>query len=174
METVRDLYTRADFARLPEGFPAQLIAGAFVKEAVPVCGHQHLVARIFEGLAAVAGRGQVLPSPVGVPIDEYNGYEPDVALYRNPPPADERATVVPLAVFEILSPCTADYDRGIKRRKYLEAGVIEVWIVDREHRTIARHTRDGSATARGGERLESAVLPGFGVTPVGLFGPESE
>ena len=35
-----------------------------------------------------------------------------------------------LLVIEVLSPSTAHYDRGIKRRHYQQAGVDEYWIVD--------------------------------------------
>jgi hypothetical protein len=43
---VRALYTRADYERLPEGFPAQLVRGQLVKEPAPRCGHGVIGARV--------------------------------------------------------------------------------------------------------------------------------
>ena len=42
-ETTR--FDRADYMRLPEGFPAQLIGGFLVRDPSPVTGHQ-VLARI--------------------------------------------------------------------------------------------------------------------------------
>ena len=42
----------------------------------------------------------------------------------------------PDLVVEVLSPSNRSYDRNLKRRRYLELGVPELWIVDADERTI--------------------------------------
>lgn len=165
MDTVTDLFTRADYLRLPEGFPAQLIEGCLVKEAAPLYGHQYLVNRINVHVIALVGLRRLLPSPVDVPIDEYNVFQPDLAIYREPLRLDEGGTRVPLLVFEVASPTTRGRDRGVKARKYLEAGVEEVWIVDAERGVIEVRDRDGVREARGEERLVSVALEGLTLVP---------
>ena len=37
---------------------------------------------------------------------------------------------------EILSPSTKSYDRNLKRKRYLESGVEEVWVIDVDERMV--------------------------------------
>ena len=46
MHIMAALFTRIDYNRLPQGFPAQLIEGAFVEEPAPTYGHQNVVGRL--------------------------------------------------------------------------------------------------------------------------------
>jgi Uma2 family endonuclease len=165
------LFTREDYARLPEGFPAQLIGGALVKEPAPRYGHQEVVLAICLALAKVVDRRLVLPSPVDVPIDGHNVFWPDVAVFAQPPPPHEGGTRVPRVVFEVLSPTTERRDRRQKRPGYLRAGVSEVWLLDSQARTIEVHSADGVATAAGDDVARSAALSGFSLVPSALFAP---
>ena len=47
-------FTRADYMRLPEGFPAFLLRGELVREAAPTWGHQAFVQGIAMRLERVA------------------------------------------------------------------------------------------------------------------------
>ena len=165
------LFTRADYLALPEGFPAQLIEGCLVKEASPLYGHQQVVQDIHEALTAILPLRRVMLGPLEVSINDWNSYHPDVAVFREVPPADERGTLMPLAVFEVLSKSTERFDRGVKRKNYLKAGVLEVWLADRAAQTLELHSRDGVRTATGTELLASAVLAGFSLVPAILFAP---
>ena len=165
MSTVSALFTRADYLRLPEGFPAELLEGCLVKEPAPTYGHQQVLNGVLARLVALVGVARALPAPVDVPIDEHNVFQPDIAVFRAPPPSGETGTVLPQVVFEVLSPGTRARDLRQKRGKYLEAGVEEVWILDPEDRTVALHTRAGAQTARGAEVLRSTVLTGFALGP---------
>jgi Uma2 family endonuclease len=170
--TVPARYTRADYERLPEGFPAQLVDGSLVKDPSPLYGHQDAVVRVYEALRRLLPLRRIKLGPVDVPIDEFNVYQPDVAVYASPLPPEERGTRVPALVFEVLSPGTARRDRTFKRERYLDAGVTEVWILDREARTI--EVFDGQGVRRAGEEesLPSRALPGFALSPAQAFDDE--
>jgi Uma2 family endonuclease len=45
---------------------------------------------------------------------------------------------LPFLVVEVLSPSTARYDRGLKRRFYQRAGIAEYWVVDVDARVVER------------------------------------
>jgi Uma2 family endonuclease len=167
--TVTELFTRRDYLQLPEGFPAQLVEGFLVKDPSPTYGHQWVVGEILVALYAALPRPLVRPGPVDVPIDEHNVYVPDVAVYAVRPPDAVGGTLVPRVVFEILSPSTASRDRDVKRRRYLDAGVEEVWLVDAAAKAFEVHRRDGSTTARGAEAAHSAAIPGFAPVPDAFF-----
>ena len=169
METMTTAFTRVDYDRLPEGFPAQLIEGCLVKDATPVSGHQTLITALIGVLRPLVGTRRVVASPVDVPIDEINVFQPDVAVYRDPLPPHERWAEVPLLAFEVLSPSSARRDRGWKARRYLEAGVEEVWIVDPDARTIEVRSKAQQRQASGREALASEALPGFHLVPDALF-----
>ncbi|MHC4469478.1 MAG: hypothetical protein ACYTDY_08935 [Planctomycetota bacterium] len=70
MKVAAPLFTRAEYERLPEGFPAQLVRGELVKKPAPVPYHQALVRDLYERLARAAGQERVLFSPVDVFLDE--------------------------------------------------------------------------------------------------------
>jgi Uma2 family endonuclease len=44
----------------------------------------------------------------------------------------------PILVVEILSPCTASFDRFVKRRRFQKTGIPEYWIVDLDARAVER------------------------------------
>ena len=165
------LFTRADYLRLPEDFPAQLIEGFLVRDPSPLYGHQRLALEIRDALTKVVPKERILVAPVDAPIDDLNVYQPDVAVYCETPPDDEGGTLVPMVVFEVLSKSTERIDRKIKRPHYLKAGVLEVWLADRATQTLELHSCDGVRTATGTESLASAVLAGFALVPATLFAP---
>ncbi len=169
---MRPRFTRADYERLPEGFPAQLVRGQLVREPAPTYRHQVFEGRLYTQLAALVGDGRALLAPCDVGIDEFNVYQPDVLVLRDLPPHDEIHDVgIPLLAVEVLSPSTARRDREVKRRKLIEAGVAEVWIVDPATKTVELHTATGRRVVEGDEALRSAVVEGFEVVPNVLFAP---
>ncbi len=164
-------FTRADWDRLPEGFPAQLVGGMLVKEASPNYGHVRVESRILAMLSTLLSRDRVLPAPADVAIDEYNVFQPDVVVVREIPSDDAHDVGIPLLVVEVVSPSTARRDRGVKRRRLLAAGVEEVWIVDREAGTVEVYDASGCRVATGEEAIASHAVPGFEVVPSRLFAP---
>ena len=83
MEALTILFTRRDYAALPEGFPAQLLEGVLVKTPGPRPGHQAIASRIHVALARLVGPGRALFAPVDVAVDEWNVYQPDLVNDRD-------------------------------------------------------------------------------------------
>jgi len=162
-------FTRADYDRLPEGFPAELVHGQLVREPAPVYGHQYFVARVFRLLAPLVPAERLLTSPVDVVIDEFNVFQPDLVVLRHVPAFDVRDVGIPLLAVEVLSPSTERRDRGVKMRRLLAAGVGEVWLVHPRSRTVEVHDGTGMRGGSGSEPLASNVVPGFVVDPRLLF-----
>ena len=175
MHTMRSRFNRADYDRLPEGYPAQLIQGWLIKSPAPRYGHNLIALRIYEALRRVVPQGLVVMAPSDVGIDEWNVYQPDVAVLGSVPSPAQSDVGVPRAVFEVLSPSTARRDRGVKLRAYLSAGVAEVWIVDPDGARIERHSsaQEAASVAHGAEALASQAIAGLQLVPQTLFAPPS-
>ncbi len=155
-------FTRADYAQLPEGFPASLLDGDFVREAAPTFGHQALVIELVLRLSDLAPR-RVLASPVDVVIDNWNVLQPDVLVFGDHVAAarDADPEEVPVLVVEVLSPSTASRDREAKTAHYVRAGVAEVWLIDPEAGAIDVVTADGLTHHESDDTAVSAAVPGF-------------
>ena len=164
-------FTRADYNRLPEGYPAQLVNGFLVKQPSPTYGHQLYVSRLHAQLVGLVGADRAMMAPCDVGIDEFNVFQPDVLVLREIPELDVHDVGIPLLAIEALSLSTARRDREIKRKKLIDAGVAEVWIADPTTKTVELHTAEGVRTAKGDEVLRSTALSGFDVVPNRLFAP---
>jgi Uma2 family endonuclease len=164
-------FTRADYMLLPEGFRAELIDGALVKEPAPTGWHQRLVREILLELVACLGRERVIQSPIDVFVDEHNVLQPDVAVL----PEDElirpgtAAIGIPILVVEVLSPSTARRDRDVKTHTYLRAGVREVWLVDPDTRCAEIVTSSGTVLFGAGTIPRSEAARGFALDLGALF-----
>ncbi len=124
----------ADYWRLPEGEPVELIQGRFVVSPSPDSLHQTLLmclAKIFWDLACKTG-GRAFVAPMDVVLSDSAIVQPDVIYVSK-----ERRTIVkkriegpPDLVVEILSTSNIRRDRVDKLNLYAEHGVAEYWIVD--------------------------------------------
>ena len=164
-----DLFTRADYDRLPEGYPAQLVEGWLVKEPAPTYGHQLVQSRLYAALVHLLDPGLVLAAPTDVALGEHDVYQPDLVVLREAPDRSARDVGVPLVAIGILSPSTADRDRNVKTAHLIDAGVEEVWLVDPTDETVEIHTRHGVRKGAEDAALASRAIPGFSVLPRALF-----
>jgi Uma2 family endonuclease len=173
-----DLTAEQYFALADELPPtAQLIEGEVVVVDTPAWRHQHAVGELYVRLRAwiaeAPGRG-TCGIPLDVRVDDRNVYAPDVwwrAAGHELLPDEVRQMQHPDLAVEVLSPSTRTYDLGIKRRRYAENGLPELWIVDPKAATalVLRRSAPGAPAfdveidlgADG--RLCSPQLPGFGV-----------
>src|SRR5262245_5840405 len=81
---VATLFTRADYERLPEGFPAQLIEGELVRDPSPSYGHQRIATEFFRRFLDLVGSRRVPLTPMDVGLDDHNGFQPDVVVRAVP------------------------------------------------------------------------------------------
>lgn len=164
--------TYEEFLRLPEGGIYNLVGGLLLHEPSPGEAHQSIVGNVYASLRAHVHErrlGRVYVAPLDVHLEPTETYEPDVFFVSEDrlPRMRDRGLfdVAPDLVVEVLSPYTARYDRGVKRRGYARHGCREYWVVDPRSRTVEVYVRDGAGdlVARGsagpGATLRSAVLP---------------
>ncbi len=171
MKTMRQPFTRIDWERLPEGFPAQLIQGQLVKEPSPTYRHQRLAARIRFALSSLLGPDRVPDTPADVAIDDENIFQPDVVVLSALADDASHTIGVPLLAVEVLSLSTRTRDRDVKAGRLLAIGVAEVWLVDPEARTIEVRTARARRVACMGDEIRSEAVPGFALIVEALFSP---
>lgn len=177
-------WTYDDYARLPDdGNRYEVIHGVLYVTPAPNFKHQFVVVKLvasFEAFLAERELGVVLTAPFDIllPREIASPVEPDLVVFRSGNSPDWGAknfAGVPDLVVEVLSPSTRSRDRRIKLRAYEEAGVPEYWLVDPDLRSILVYGRgaEGGFVERClggiGERVTSAVLPGFELEVARLF-----
>lgn len=163
------LFTLREWKQLPEGFPAQLLDGCLVRDAVPTLGHQDLVGRLYLKLTSVLERRRVVLAPADVVIDRLNVLQPDVCVMSAPLLPTASDVGIPILVFEVHSPSTRKRDRTVKAVKYLAAGVEEVWLVDPGSRTLTVRSTRGARIYRDEDEARSEALDAVRFVPGELF-----
>ena len=128
-------WTYAEFARLPSGGSKrhEVIAGELAVTPAPRPEHQRVLVRLLVILHEYLqehGLGEVLPGPIDVLFAEGDYYEPDAVVLlegRDEAISDRGLEGPPDLVVEVVSPSTADRDRGVKLDRYRLFGVPEYW-----------------------------------------------
>ena len=139
--TVR--YDYSDYLSIPESHSRhEILDGELVVTPTPRVNHQVVAFELTRLLREIAGAndlGEAL-GPITVHLRDDLVLEPDIVFVRR-----KRMSIVdpeghvhgpPDVVVEVLSPTTRDYDRSLKRKRCLEEGVGEVWIVDIDARLV--------------------------------------
>jgi Uma2 family endonuclease len=181
--TVAERMTVEEFFELPDERWASLVDGEVVVNA-PRALHQHAAHRLSFALTlwctTAPGRGEST-WPLGVVLDEHNYYEPDILWYREgrgPGRSDTTLQPLPDIAVEVRSPSTWRYDIGVKKARYEQHGLPELWLVDTAadevivfRRSVASAaTFDVSLQLARGDVLTSPLLPGFELALDELFG----
>ncbi len=173
-------YTYADYEKLPEGAPYQLIGGELIMTPSPVPYHQIIAKNIgFELLKFNEQKrlGEVIFAPMDVYLSETETYQPDIIFIskdRLNIIGEKKIEAAPDLVIEILSPSTAYYDLRQKKRVYEKSGVKEYWIVDPMEKGIEVYENVNGefrlfSEARGKEGVKSKLIEGFGVEAEKVF-----
>ena len=142
LETLTQPKTSADYMRLPEGTPIQLIAGEFIMSPAALTLHQKISGYLFAKLyqfVTEQSLGEVFHAATDVHVSYQDVYQPDIFFISNAHLFDIEEDGVygaPDLVIEILSPSTASYDRGSKMDAYQKFGVKEYWIVDPKEKRL--------------------------------------
>ena len=158
-------WTVEDYLQLEEGLLAQLIDGELIISPVPKPKHQRVLRELFNVLRDASLDGELFFSPIDLYIDSKNVLQPDLAFISaaNRHFISERGIEgPPEVVIEVISPSNSFIDRNIKKRKYLEFGVKEYWIVDSGNETLEIYTGklDRPALYLAGEgTVVSSILP---------------
>ena len=158
------------FRRCPEGQFCEFIDGIVYMPSPVSLQHQfdaQFLMFLLAGFNAKRKLGHVLTGPAAVRLREGCNVEPDIFVV----PFDPRRTFDGyicdppiLLVVEVLSKSDRSYDLKMKAAHYQEAGVEEIWFVDRRGQALIVHRRSGD----GYETLKveagpffSQSLPGF-------------
>ena len=138
-------WTVDDYALLEEGLLAQLINGELIMSPAPTPKHQRVLRELLYVLKDLKLKGELFFSPIDLYIDQKNVLQPDLVLIA----PNQKTSVTergiegpPELVVEVLSPSNSFIDRNTKKRKYLEFGVKEYWIVDPGNQTLEIYTDD--------------------------------
>jgi Uma2 family endonuclease len=132
------------FSLPPDGLRHELLAGEHVVTPSPGPRHQRAVFTLYEILVESLRKREdleVLGGPADIRIGPDTLVQPDLFILKSDPRApieDWARASIPLLVVEVVSPSSAQYDRGKKRRLYIQAGVEEYWIVDTDARLFER------------------------------------
>ncbi|HEX8690804.1 MAG TPA: Uma2 family endonuclease [Longimicrobium sp.] len=143
-QSLARVWTYEEFAALPDdGNRYEVIAGELYMTPAPGTPHSRVAFELgfqIELFLRTHGLGGwVVTSPVDVLLAEGDYLEPDLVYVRR-----ERKGIIkqrgieaaPDLVVEVISPSTADRDRGIKRERYAYFGVPHYWVVDLDARQI--------------------------------------
>jgi len=135
-------WTVKDYLQLEEGLLAQLIEGNLIMSPAPTTIHQRTLRELYDALK-ISLDGELFFSPVDLYIDDKNVLQPDLVYISR-----EKISIitergiegVPDVVVEVISPSNSFIDRNAKRKKYLDFGVKEYWIVDPANKTLEIYT----------------------------------
>jgi Uma2 family endonuclease len=127
-------YRDADYRTLPEEPRCELLFGRLVLTPGATFEHGEVVALLASLLRDhVEGHGgRLAVAPVDVALAEHSVVQPDLIWVSRERAGRVGARVegAPDLVIEVLSPSTAQRDRGEKLALYAAAGVTEYWLVD--------------------------------------------
>ena len=182
--SVAQRMTVEEFFELPDERWATLVDGEVVVNA-PRPRHQRVAFDLMFALELWcregSGRGETT-MPLGVVLDEHNYYEPDILWFgegRGPGRSDTPLQPLPDIAVEVRSPSTWRYDSGVKKARYEQHGLPELWLVDAAADEVIVFRRssakaplfDVSLELARGDLLTSPQLPGFELALDELYGP---
>jgi Uma2 family endonuclease len=179
MQTATQKISAAEYEKLPEGPPSQLIDGEIIMSPSPSTTHQAIVLELAVSLkqfVKLNNLGYVYIAPIDVYLKKSEVYQPDIIFVsqQNKDIIQDKIKGVPDLVIEVLSPTTAYYDLVHKKNIYEETGVKEFWAVDGEGKGIEVYENiDGKfilySKARTSGTVESKLLSEFRIKTEELF-----
>lgn len=173
-------YTYQDYLTIPEDTSRrhEIVDGELHVSAAPRFRHQEVVRDLLHLLHDIVRShdlGVVVPGPVTVHLHDELVVEPDIVFVRRDriELVDREGAIhgAPDLVVEVLSPSNRAYDRDLKRKRYLENGVREVWIVDADEGSVEVWTPSRNEPIRHSKSIEWEVGgETFPLSLEGVFG----
>ncbi len=166
-------FTCEDYRTAPPDKRYELLDGELLLTPAPNLKHQRLQFRLGSRLGRFIEEralGEFFFAPCDVVLSDTDVVQPDLLFVsrdrRHLLSGGDNVRGAPDLVVEILSPATADRDRGYKRALYAKHGVKEYWLVDPAAETVSiLIPRDGELAAAHtfgrNETLRSPLLAGF-------------
>ena len=176
-------FTVKEYMTTPEDKRYQLLDGEMALAPSPTTRHQTIIVQLFLVLHQFVNEhnlGRTWVAPLDVVLSNHDVAQPDILFVSN-----ERAGIVteaniqgaPDLVVEVVSPSTAEYDRGYKQLLYGRHGVREYWIVE-PHPGVVEVLTEGAeglvrqTVYRRGQTLTSPLLDGLSIDLEQVFGQE--
>ena len=132
-----------DYLALPEGTRAEWVDGVAVMSPPPAGGHWRAQVRL-SALFEEHLPGLDVYGEVAIRLPRNRVRVPDLSAYSETMSEDDwLMPATPVLVVEVLSPSTRREDLLRKAPEYLEAGISQYWVVDRQARTIEVLTNAG-------------------------------
>ena len=180
-EKTRLKLTYADYLTTPDDKRCELLDGELVATPAPNEAHQRTQAELGYHLMTFVkanGLGRIYYSSTDVVLSDIDVVQPDllfVSTARTHIITPVNIQGPPDLVVEILSPSTAERDKGYKRALYAQHGVKEYWVVgtDAGAITVLLLGDDGYEvvdTFGEGDTLTSPTLAGFSLKVDEIFG----
>jgi len=173
--------TYEDYRTAPGDERCELLDGDLVMVAAPNLKHQtvqgnlHYHLRVFIETHQL---GKLFLAPCDVVLSNTDVVQPDLLFVSRERghllSGGENVQGAPDLVIEILSPATADRDRGYKRKLYARHGVAEYWLVDPIAETVSvycqrRGTLTRTRTFTRAQTLRSPLLTGLEIRLDDIF-----
>jgi len=173
-------FTVKDYMSTPNDKRCQLLDGEMILAPSPTSRHQMLVlslASVLQQFVSERFLGRVRIAPLDVVLSAHDVAQPDILFVSNARSAiitEANIQGAPDLVVEILSPGTAEYDRGYKQALYGRHGVREYWLVDPDDSTVEVLTLveqglETFATYSRRQTLESLLLEGLSIELDAIF-----
>jgi Uma2 family endonuclease len=164
-------YTAADYAKLPESAPFQLINGKLIFMASPKDLHQQIVGNIYFEIRSyikIHKIGELRVSPLDVHFDEQNIVQPDVLFVSiaRKEIIQDYIKGAPDFVVEVLSPTNTKAEMQAKMELYGKYDVIEYWIVKPKEESVEvyhNHAQQMQLFVEAGieDTIKSVAIEGF-------------
>jgi Uma2 family endonuclease len=165
-------FTYQDYLQLPEDRRYEIVDGDLFMVPAPVPYHQRVsrnLARYLDRFVTDNDLGEVFSAPCDLLLSETDVVQPDlfyISKARLSIITETNIQGAPDLIVEILSPATAQRDRGIKQKLYARGGVAEYWIVDPATKSVEVLTLKAGAFQVAGrygphDTLVSPLLPGL-------------
>ncbi|MBI4610413.1 MAG: Uma2 family endonuclease [Candidatus Rokubacteria bacterium] len=173
--------TYKDYEALPaDGRRYEVHEGELSMTPAPSPKHQQVarnLSLVLHQHAKTHGLGEVLFSPIDCILSDITIVQPDIVYLETGRLSAISARGIegpPTLVIEILSPSTAQIDRGAKFQLYARHGVPYYWIVDLEARSIEAYSLSGGAyqliaRVSGAEPVSLPPFPDLELVPASLW-----